>query len=389
VNRPAMGPMPPSYFLDALKNSILSVPPPGLKNAITMACGSCANENAMKLAFIWYRNRERASFEPTAEELSTVMDHEAPGAPSLSVLSFKGGFHGRTIGTLSFTYTQPLHKVDIPAFPGWPKAPFPQLKYPLEQFEKENAEEEQRCIDEMRRLMIEAKENGRPVAAVIIEPIQAEGGDNHASPHFFREVRKITKEFEAAFIVDEVQTGVAVTGDFWAHEAWGLDDPPDMVTFAKKMCTGGFYFKPEFIPRQPFRVMNTWLGDPVRLKMCEAVVKEVRNKNLIQVARDTGEVLMNGLLNFQNENPGLISRVRGVGTFCAFDFPTADIRDKFVGAMRNKGAHVGGCGARSIRLRPSLVCYPSHIKLFLTIMDDVISDMRRESSGPAHATGAL
>ena len=73
------------------------------------------------------------------------------------------------------------------------------------------------------------------VVGLIVEPVQAEGGDNHASPSFFRKFRGAASERGVKFIVDEVQTGCAASGLFWAYEAWELDDPPDAVTFSKKM----------------------------------------------------------------------------------------------------------------------------------------------------------
>ena len=78
-----------------------------------------------------------------------------------------------------------------------------------------------------------------PVAGVIVEPIQSEGGDNHASPNFFKGLRAITRKHNVLLIVDEVQTGVGATGKFWAHEHWNMDEPPDMVTFSKKAQTAG------------------------------------------------------------------------------------------------------------------------------------------------------
>ena len=78
-----------------------------------------------------------------------------------------------------------------------------------------------------------------PRAGIVVEPVQAEGGDNHASPSFFRQLQKLCHKFGAAFIVDEVQTGCGATGKFWAYEHWNLETPPDFVTFSKKMLTGG------------------------------------------------------------------------------------------------------------------------------------------------------
>ena len=91
-----------------------------------------------------------------------------------------------------------------------------------------NAAEEQRCLDEVEHLI---KTYHVPPCAVIVEPIQSEGGDNHASPAFFRGLREVTKKHGVLLIVDEVQTGVGATGKFWAHEHWDLPTPPDMVFF--------------------------------------------------------------------------------------------------------------------------------------------------------------
>ena len=119
------------------------------------------------------------------------MKNQAPGTPDLAALSFTSAFHGRLFGSLSLTHSKAIHKVDIPAF-DWPAAPFPALKYPLEDFAKENEQEEKRCLEEFERLIVESKEK-KPIAAVIVEPVQSEGGDNHASPAFFQGVRSITK----------------------------------------------------------------------------------------------------------------------------------------------------------------------------------------------------
>ncbi len=99
------------------------------------------------------------------------MDNAAPGSPELSVMSFRSGFHGRTFGALSTTRSKAVHKVDVPAF-DWPAAPFPQLKYPLKGNEQANEQTEKDCLAEVERLIVEWK-GRKPVAAVIVEPIQS------------------------------------------------------------------------------------------------------------------------------------------------------------------------------------------------------------------------
>lgn len=257
INRPAMGHFPSHTWADILQKGILSVAPKGCDQVFTALAGTDANELAYKAAFMYYRRMERGEdvdFSP--EDLATCMNNQSPGSPQLSILSFKRGFHGRLFGSLSTTRSKPLHKVDIPAF-DWPQAPFPVLKYPLEEHVQENRAEEDRCLAEFEQIIKEWK---NPIAACIIEPIQGEGGDNHASPYFFRGVRSITKQHNVLLIVDEVQTGVGATGKFWAHDHWNLDTPPDMVTFAKKAQTGGYYFgNPLLRPTKGYRQYNTYV----------------------------------------------------------------------------------------------------------------------------------
>jgi 4-aminobutyrate aminotransferase/(S)-3-amino-2-methylpropionate transaminase len=161
---------------------------------------------------MWKRQQQRGGVNAdfSAEDISSSMNKNAPGAPVVSILSLKTSFHGRLFGSLSTTRSKPIHKLDIPAF-DWPQAPFPVLKYPFEKHAAENAAEEQRCLEETENLLLNYHS---PPAAVVIEPIQSEGGDNHATPFFFRGLRDLTKKHNVLLIVDEVQTGVGATGKF-------------------------------------------------------------------------------------------------------------------------------------------------------------------------------
>jgi 4-aminobutyrate aminotransferase / (S)-3-amino-2-methylpropionate transaminase len=228
VNRPAMGQFPAHDWAAVLETGILKVAPKGLTQVFMGTTGSDANELAYKASFMWRRQRERGDYNAaaTAEEEASAMDNKAPGSPPLSILSFRKAFHGRLFGSLSTTRSKPVHKLDVPAF-DWPQASFPARRYPLEEHAAENKAEEERCLAEVDALL--TGYHHLP-AAVVVEPIQSEGGDNHASPDFFRGLRRITRERGVLLIVDEVQTGMGATGKFWAHEAWGLEDPPDIVS---------------------------------------------------------------------------------------------------------------------------------------------------------------
>jgi len=371
TQRPALGLAPTSDFPSLLKDTLLRCAPKGCDQVFTSCgCGSSANENAYKAAFIRFRNVQRGTVEFSEEEMSSCMKNEPPGSPDLAILSFEKAFHGRTLGALSTTRSKPVHKMDIPAF-HWPVAPFPRLRYPLNEFKDENIKEEGRCLEETEHILDTWKV---PVAAMIVEPILAEGGDLHASPEFFRYLREITAKRNIAMIVDEVQTGVGATGEFWAHEYWNLQSPPDFVTFAKKMQGSGFYSKKEFRASKPYRLYNTWMGEPLKLLQLEVILRTMDNDNLLDLVRSSGDSVISGLNELAGLFPQNVRNVRGQGTFVAFDADSPEERDIILTEMRNHGVHMAGCGDLSIRLRPALVFSDKHVAEFLDILENVLMD---------------
>jgi len=376
INRPAMGAFPPDHFNALVDQSLKLVHPRGLPNVNTMACGTCANENAFKAAFFRYMRERRGGVEMPelgSEEMISVMNNQLPGSPNLSVMSFDGGFHGRSLGALSCSYTNPVHKVDVPSF-DWPKAPFPKLKYPLHEFERENKIEEARCLEQCEQIIEDWNAKERPVAVIIIEPVQAEGGDNHASDDFFRKLRDIAERNGASLIVDEVQTGVGITGKWWAHDHWNLENPPDVVTFSKKMSTGGFYYKDDLKWNGAFRIFNTWLGDPIRLHMLKETASVINREQLCDKAADTGRVLLDQLHEFSGKFPQLIANTRGRGLLCSFDVEGGR-RDEMRGRLLNRGILVGACGQNSIRFRPTLLLEMKHLEIFFDTFEQVAKEM--------------
>lgn len=371
INRPALGNFPSHDWADVLETGILKVAPKGLNQVFTGMAGSDANETAYKAAFMWRRQRERGgpTVEFTKEEMESSMLNKSPGASELSILSFKTAFHGRLFGTLSTTRSKPIHKLDIPAF-DWPHATFPQLKYPLEEHAEENAKAEADSLAEVEHLI---KNYHVPPAAVIVEPIQSEGGDNHASPAFFRGLRALTKKHGVLLIVDEVQTGVGATGKFWAHEHWDLPDPPDMVTFSKKAQTAGFYYgDPTLRPNKPYRQFNTWMGDPARALLFRAIIEEIQQHDLVSNTARVGDYLFGKLEGLAKKYPGQFDNLRGKGqgTFIAFDNPN---RDEFLTKAKKFGVNIGGSGATAVRLRPMLIFEKQHADILVEALEKVVS----------------
>lgn len=368
AHRPALGNNPPIGWDDRVARTLMRVAPKGLMRATTMACGACANEHAMKAVFISAANARRGGREISEEEKVSCLTNQAPGSPGFKVLSFDGAFHGRTAACLSLTHTKWIHKLDFPTF-DWPSCPFPKLKYPLDKFERENAEEEARCLAEVEKALT----RDRDVVAVIVEPMQAEGGDNHASADFFRKLRALTKRENVRMIVDEVQTGCGSSGTFWAHEAWGLEHPPDIVTFSKKMQIAGFYAAADLAPELPYRIFNTWMGDPAKLIQLEVVLDCIEEHHLLDVVKSAGETLLNGLRELQEKYPSILANARGVGTLVAIDCDTSARRDALLHALLQKGVDIGGCGSATIRARPGLLFTSAHAGVFLERFERVLA----------------
>jgi 4-aminobutyrate aminotransferase / (S)-3-amino-2-methylpropionate transaminase len=373
INRPAIGNFPAHDWADLLRTSALRVAPPGMTQVFTSMAGSDANETAYKAAFMWKASQLRGGpdVDFTPEEISSSMNNTAPGSPSMSILSFKSGFHGRLFGSLSTTRSKPVHKLDIPAF-DWPQAPFPMMKYPLEDFTRENDAEVSRCLAEFEETLTTFHS---PVAAIVVEPVQSEGGDNHAPPSFFQGLRSITAKHNVLMIVDEVQTGMGATGKFWAHEHWNLSQPPDMVTFSKKAQAAGYYFgNPALRPNKPYRQFNTWMGDPSKLILMRAIINEIERLDLVNHTASIGDYLYAGLEQLSLKYPSMFQNLRGKGegTFIAFDNVK---RDEFLAKMKPLGVNIGGSGASAVRLRPMLVFQRHHADILLEALERNAKDL--------------
>merc|ERR1711963_260485 len=142
---------------------------------------------------------------------------------------------------------------------------------------------------------------GVPVAGMIVEPIQSEGGDYHGSKEFFQGLDKICKKYDISFMIDEVQTGGGSTGKMWGHEHFELEDGPDIVSFSKKMLSGGIFHKESHRPKHPGRIINTWVGDPHKMILLSAALDVIKRDNLVAMQNDSGAVLLDGLKDLRHD----------------------------------------------------------------------------------------
>jgi len=350
VSRSSMGMFPPTEILNLLKEP-LAIKPPGMDHIQTLMCGACSVENSLKAAFTHQAWKARGGQGPSELELSSCMDGLTPGSSDRAVLGFRGSFHGRTFGSMSITNSKAAIKVDFPAF-DWPHAPFPDLKYPLEENVRENQAEEARCLEETEDILSSWTKNGRPIAALIVEPIQGEGGDRAASDEFFKKLADLCQKYDSVFIIDEVQTGFGATGKWWASEYWEV--PGDILVYAKKSQACGFYYNEKFAADPNGAIFNTWMGEPLKLVMMNKIIDIVRRDQLLENVLKVGEHLHQGFLDLEKETDGLVNSARGRGLYRAFDMATPELRDAMVdSAFRNK-LMIGGCGPKAVRFRPSL-----------------------------------
>jgi L-lysine 6-transaminase len=324
-------------FVDTLEKSAA---PPELPHYFFIDGGALAVENAMKAAFDW---KVRKNLAAGRGEIGT------------RILHLEHAFHGRSGYTMSVTNTDPLKTIYYPKF-DWPRIPSPAITFPLE---GENLE---RVIVAERAAVARAEsafdERPHDIAAILIEPIQGEGGDRHFRPEFLRELRRLADEREALLIFDEVQTGIGLTGRWWAHQHHGIS--PDILCFAKKMQVGGIFASRRLdevednVFALPSRINSTWGASLVDMVRCTRMLEIIVNERLVENAAARGRELLSGLAAVEQRFPDLVSNARGVGLMCAVDLPTPELRGKVVRRCFEDGMIVLKCGPRSVRFRPTL-----------------------------------
>ena len=193
---------------------------------------------------------------------------------------------------------------------------------------------------------------GNECAAIIIEPIQGEGGDNHFTKEFHKNLRHIADTKEMLLIYDEVQTGVGLTGKMWAHQLY--DVIPDIIAFGKKMQVCGILSGDRVrevkdnVFEEKSRINSTWGGNLVDMVRSQRYLEIIQEDSLVENAETVGRYLIQKLKGLGLEN------VRGAGLMCAFDVSSQTMRDDVVSRCIKNGLFLLGCGQKSIRLRPSL-----------------------------------
>jgi len=328
--------------------------PETLPHMFLIEGGAMAIENALKAAFDWkvQKNFQRGATKETGTQ----------------VIHFKEAFHGRSGYTMSLTNTDPVKTKWYPKF-NWPRITNPKVTFPLEQNLEAVIEAEETAKREIKEAI---RTHGSDIAALIIESIQGEGGDNHFRPEFFRFLREITAENEIIFISDEVQSGVGYTGKFWAVEHNGI--LPDMIVFGKKLQVCGMLASRviddvDNVFKVPSRINSTWGGNLTDMVRATKYLQIMDEDNLIENAATVGEYLQSKIHALRDKYAGKVTNSRGKGLMCAFDLPSPEVRSKFLSRVKENGVLIVGCGVRSVRFRPPLNLTRADVDEGLAIID--------------------
>ena len=319
--------------------------------------GALGVENALKTAFDWKVRKNLAA---------------GKGEKGSKVIHFTECFHGRTGYTMSLTDSpDPRKTLYFPQF-DWPRIDNPKLHFPLTDESLEQVlKAEATAINQIKSAVAE---NPDEIAALIIEPIQGEGGDNHFRGEFLQELRALADEHEFMLIYDEVQTGVGLTGKMWAHQLFNSSARPDIIAFGKKMQICGIFAgeRVDEVENNVFhessRLNSTWGGNVVDMVRITLYLEIIAAEDLVNQAATNGDYLVAKLHDIQADFDGLVSNVRGRGLFAAFDVPDGTARDNLANLIIAEGALILGSGKKTIRFRPHLNITRKEIDL----ADDII-----------------
>ncbi|RJP76179.1 MAG: L-lysine 6-transaminase [Desulfobacteraceae bacterium] len=323
--------------------------------------GALAVENALKTAFDW---KVRKNFS---------RGHEKPVGSK--IIHFQQAFHGRTGYTMSLTNTSDLRKTQyFPTF-DWPRIINPKLFFPLSSKNIEaTIRNEKKALAQIRQAIDTC---GEEIAGLIIEPIQGEGGDNHFRKEFMISLRKICDENEILFILDEVQTGIGLTGTFWAYEQ--MDIIPDIICFGKKSQVCGILVSRRIdevehhVFKESSRINSTFGGNLIDMLRFTHILKIIQAENLIKNARIQGEFLLSEITGIANTYPDIVSNPRGLGLMCAFDLPDTSKRNAFKKRLFDEKFLVLACGNQGIRFRPHLTVTRDEIQTGIDIIHNVLA----------------
>jgi len=362
INKTTLSDIYNVYYADFLNTFNKYAVPSYLTHAFFIDGGALAVENALKAAFDW---KKRLNLE---KGISNEGD---------KVIYFNQAFHGRTGYTMTLTNTSdPRKTMYYPKF-DWFKVDNPYLSFPItDQVLKDVVNSENNVIENIKSIL---KDNNNDIAAIIIEPIQGEGGDNHFRDEFMLKLRSLCDDNDVLLIFDEVQTGIGITGKMWAHEHFSVK--PDIISFGKKTQVCGMlagekvYAMDKNVFKESSRINSTFGGNLVDMYRFKLILEIMCNENLFSNVQEMGSYLLLHINQLANDFPGFVTNPRGVGLFCAFDLPSTLERDKFISEAFKEKLMILGSGDSSIRFRPHLNVLKEDVDTAIQIVSNTLKKM--------------
>ncbi len=294
-------------------------------------------------------------------------------------IGFLGGFHGRTMGALSFTASKSVYREGFfPLMSGVTHVPYPNPYRPI-LHSKPGVSYGQTVLDYIEDEVFHRIAPANDVAGIIIEPIQGEGGYIVPPDDFFPGLRRLCDKYGILLIADEVQSGVGRTGKWWAIEHFGIE--PDIITIAKGIASGVplgiMAAKKSIVEWQRGTHGNTYGGNPIACAAALATLELIGDEYMENAAK-VGQYTINWLKETQQGHP-CIGEVRGKGFMIGIDYvkdpethePDGALRDRIVDLAFEHGLITLGCGESTIRLAPPLSTTQAEMEESLTILDYV------------------
>ncbi len=324
------------------------VMPESMPHLFLVSGGALAVENALKTAFDWKVRKNLDRIKGSDVGLLHGLGSK--------VIHFQEAFHGRSGYTLSLTNTSdPRKHMYFPKF-DWPRIINPKLRFPVSpEVLKDVQKAEEIAIIQIKTAL---KQFPGDIAALILEPVQGEGGDNHFRPEFIQRLRSLADEHEFLLIFDEIQSGIGITGKMWAYEHYGIE--PDIIAFGKKTQVCGIIAskRVDEVENNVFvessRINSTWGGNLVDMVRFTKILEIIEEEKLIDHTAKMGLVMQDGLESIAAESKEILSNVRGKGLMIAFDLPDQGKRDLMLDSMFNNGLLAMKSGDHSIRFRGML-----------------------------------
>ncbi len=301
-----------------------------------------------------------------------------------NIIAFFGGFHGRSMGSLSLTASKAIQRRGFgPLLPGVYHAPFPDRYRPPLGATAESCAAA--CIDYIEHQLFRHLVSPDEVAAIVVEPIQGEGGYVVAPDEFLQGLRELTRQHGILLVVDEVQSGMGRSGKMFAIEFTGVE--PDMMAIAKGFASGlplgVAVARAGLMAWPPGAHASTFGGNPVSCAAALATITLLKDR-LVANAADVGGHMMDGLKALAGRHP-LIGDVRGRGLMIGVELVrdrqtkerATDERDAVVSGAFMRGLLVLGAGTNAVRFSPPLVLTREQADTAIRIFDEVLTEVER------------